>query len=62
MTGGVNETYNICQYVDVIVVVRRDEPRAYSGIDMLPPRWTDPGFARVFFIDPAAAVRVHPAP
>ena len=49
MKGGVNETYNICYYVDVIEVVRRDEPRAYPGIDMLPPCWTDPIFARVFF-------------
>jgi len=29
MTGGVNETYDTCEYVDVILVVRRDEPRAY---------------------------------
>ena len=29
---------------------------------MLPPCWTNPSFARVFFIDPAAAVPVHPDP
>ena len=29
---------------------------------MLPPCWTNPSFAWVFFIDPAAPVRLRPAP